>query len=61
MTLPEVDRVMTHWKHYPPVRALVAAFVGFEPTEPTAEKHLITDDRTAQQIAAHFNAMLGGP
>lgn len=58
--MPEVERVMLHWQHYPPLRALVAGFIGFEPTEPTPQTELVIDARAAEQIAQHFNAILGG-
>ncbi len=31
MTFPDVRRLFAYWRRYPPVRDLVAAFVGFRP------------------------------
>lgn len=55
MTLIDVNRLFSHWAKFPPVRDLVAAFVGFEiPTEPTEErsKEYMTADKFKQLMAA---------
>lgn len=44
MTFEDVARIFAHWKHYPPVRDLVAAAVGFQPAEP--------DDQQPSQVIA---------
>jgi len=33
-----VLELFDYWKHYPPLRDLVAAFIGFKPAESAAEK-----------------------
>lgn len=42
MTLHDANRLFAHWSRYPPVRALVAGFVGFKPEEPEGEKRVTT-------------------
>lgn len=37
MTLADVRRLFAYWRRYPPLRDLVAAFVGFKPDQPWAE------------------------
>lgn len=46
MTLDDINRLFKHWQKYPPLRDLVAAFVGFEipPDEPAESKYLTADD-----------------
>lgn len=52
---------MKHWQHFPSLRVLVSGFIGFEPTEPQPESAVVADHRTAEMIAAQFNALMGGP
>ena len=33
MHLDEVHELLEYWKEYPPLRDLVAAFIGFKPAE----------------------------
>ena len=47
MTLDDVNRLLTHWGKYPPLRDLVAAFIGFEiPKEQSEESpnYMTADD-----------------
>lgn len=44
MTLDDVNRLLTHWSKYPPLRDLVAAFIGFEPAP----------DETPEDAAAKY-------
>lgn len=38
MHLDRVQGFFEYWQFYPPLRDLVAAFIGFKPTETAAEK-----------------------
>jgi hypothetical protein len=38
MTLDDVAPLFAYWRRYPPLRDLVAAFIGFKPSEPEEEK-----------------------
>jgi len=44
LTLDDVNRLFKHWQKYPPLRDLVAAFIGFEipDDEPEAPKQYMT-------------------
>jgi hypothetical protein len=46
LTLEEVNRVFNYWRKYPPLRDLVAAFVGFKPKsdEDAEPKKMTADD-----------------
>jgi hypothetical protein len=47
MTLDDVNRLFSHWAKYPPLRDLVAAFIGFEiptPEEEGEKKYMTADD-----------------
>lgn len=46
MHLDEVQELLDYWKFYPPLRDLVAAFIGFKPTDPqeAAKQHMTADD-----------------
>jgi len=45
MTFEDLDPLFAHWKRYPPLRDLVAGFIGFKPASATEEpKHLSADD-----------------
>jgi hypothetical protein len=47
MTMDDVHRIFKHWAKYPPLRDLVAAFIGFEipSDEPEDSKlHMTADD-----------------
>lgn len=37
MTLRDAQRLFAHWRRYPPLRDLVAGFVGFKPKDAAAE------------------------
>lgn len=56
LTLDDVGRIFRHWARFPPVRDLVAAYIGFEvkPDEPEATKYMTADD------FARLMAMTGG-
>lgn len=49
MTLFDVQRLFTHWRRFPPVRVLVAGFIGFTPKNPEADKakHLSAEEAIA--------------
>lgn len=51
MTFADVRRQFAHWKLYPPVRDLVAGFVGVKPKEAQSA----TDD--ADQLGAFLAAV----
>lgn len=38
MCLDQAQDLFDYWKTYPPLRDLVAAFIGFKPSETAAEK-----------------------
>jgi hypothetical protein len=46
MTIDDVNRLMTYWHKYPPLRDLVAAFIGFEPAAETeqSDRYMTADD-----------------
>lgn len=48
MTFEDLEPLFAHWKRYPPLRDLVAGFVGFKPEIAAAaiapDKHLNADD-----------------
>jgi hypothetical protein len=48
MTMADVDRLFKYWAKYPPLRDLVAGFVGFEipkfEAEDDAPKYMTSDD-----------------
>lgn len=48
MTFDDVYRLLKYWSSYPPLRDLVAAFVGFEipssAPEAAPEKYMTADD-----------------
>jgi hypothetical protein len=45
MTMADVHRLMKYWAKYPPVRDLVASFVGFEmPTDDPAPKPMTAEE-----------------
>jgi hypothetical protein len=44
-TLDEVQELFDYWQTYPPLRDLVAAFIGFKPNDAAADpKQYITAD-----------------
>lgn len=49
MTLFDVQRLFAHWRRFPPIRQLVAAFVGFTPKDQDADKakHLNAEEALA--------------
>ena len=49
MTLFDVQRLFEHWRRFPPVRVLVAGFIGFTPKDAKADKsnHLSADEAMA--------------
>lgn len=49
MTLFDVQRLFIHWRRFPPLRVLVAAFVGFTPKDQEADKakHLTAEEAMA--------------
>jgi len=49
MTLFDVQRLFAHWRRFPPIRQLVAGFVGFKPSDPVADKskHLNAEEAMA--------------
>lgn len=55
MTLSDVERLFSHWNKFPPVRILVAAFVGFKPDDPEDGKKYVTTEE-----ARAFMRMTGG-
>ena len=55
MTLPDVNRLLKYWGKYPPLRDLVAGFVGFE--IPSDEP--LPQAMTAEEFKRMF-AMTGG-
>ena len=49
MTLFDVQRLFAHWRRFPPLRRLVAGFVGFKPDmdgDPE-KKHLTAEEAMA--------------
>jgi hypothetical protein len=47
MTLDDCNRLMKHWSKFPPLRDLVAGFIGFEiekDEEPDEQKYMSADD-----------------
>jgi hypothetical protein len=55
MTMADLNRLIKYWGKYPPIRDLVASFVGFEmPTDEPAAKHM-----TAEEFKRMF-AITGG-
>lgn len=55
MTFPDVHRLLKYWGKYPPLRDLVAMFIGFEiPTDEPANKPM-----TEEEFRRMF-AMTGG-
>ncbi len=47
MTMADVHRLMKYWSKYPPIRDLVAAFVGFEIPKDEADepaKYMTAED-----------------
>jgi len=52
MTLDDVNRLLRHWAKYPPLRDLVAAFIGFEvgpgvdgdEPQPAEQKYMTAED-----------------
>jgi hypothetical protein len=56
MTLDDVNRLLTYWGKYPPLRDLVAAFIGFEipKDDPEQQKYM-----TAEEFKRMF-ALTGG-
>lgn len=55
MTLHDVNRLMKHWRKFPPLRDLMAAYVGFEPQPDTPPQKPMT----AEEFRA-LMAMTGG-
>jgi hypothetical protein len=47
LMLDDVEELLDYWRVYPPVRDLVAAFVGFKPKDESASaesKYMSADD-----------------
>jgi hypothetical protein len=42
MTFDDVHRLLKHWLKYPPLRDLVAGFIGFEPASDEPEAKAMT-------------------
>ncbi len=45
MTLPEVARLFAYWNEYPPLRDLVAAAIGFRPSDRTPRRLTLEEFR----------------
>lgn len=60
MTLDDVGRITAYWRKYPPLRDLVAAFIGFKPFTP-AEKpqHLNAEEFKALVSATNRGQAFG--
>ena len=55
MTFPDVNRLLKYWTKYPPIRDLVAGFIGFEmPSDEPENKPM-----TAEEFKRMF-AITGG-
>ena len=52
MAFVDTMRIFRHWDSFPPVRAFVAAFVGFKPPDPHAEGKHLTRDEFVRMIKA---------
>lgn len=55
MTLDDVNRLFSYWRKFPPVRDLIAAFIGFEPqmdSDVAPESKYMTGDDLKRLMAA---------